>query len=141
MKFCINNPASNYKMKIAAETQNRLRYMYLKKEKKTLVFLEQRKYWNLWTKISLLLFQMKSYVWESIGYSSHVFTSFDFPILNSESFPGMSKSDFVLLLFISNNSLHLTNSKIGIHNWWKGDWSKAYNIRASGSWATGIAGP
>ena len=79
MKFCINNPASNYKMKIAAETQNRLRYMYLKKEKKTLVFLEQRKYWNLWTKISLLLFQMKSYVWESIGYSSHVFTSFDFP--------------------------------------------------------------
>ena len=45
---------------------------------------------------------------------SHGFTSFGFPILNSESFPGMSKGDFVLLLFISKHLLHWTNSKIGI---------------------------
>ena len=32
--------------------------VYLKK-RKTLVFIEQRKYWNLGTKISALLFQMK----------------------------------------------------------------------------------
>ena len=57
---------------------------------------------------------MKSYVCESIGHSSHGFTRFDFPVLTSESFPGMSKGDFVLLLFISKHSLHWTNSKIGI---------------------------
>jgi hypothetical protein len=45
---------------------------------------------------------------------SHGFTSFDFPILNSESIPGMSKGDFVVLLFISKHLLHWTNSKIGI---------------------------
>ena len=60
------------------------------------------------------------------------FTTFDFPILNSDSFSGMSKDYFVLLLFISKQSLHWTSPKIGIHNWWKGDWSKAYNIRVSG---------
>ena len=90
--------------------------------KENLSFFEQGRYWNL-----LLLFQMKSYVCESIGHSSHGFIWFDFPALNSESFPGMSKVRwFRVVTFYIKTFIALDQFKNWYHNWWKGD------IRASG---------
>ena len=108
-------------MKIAVQTQNRLRYIHVPE-----VFLEQRKYWNSWTKISLLLFQMKSYVWESKGYSIAWFYQFWLPNPEFREHSWYVQRWFRVVTFYIKTFIALDQFKNWYHNWWKGD------IRASG---------
>ena len=90
------------------------------------VFLEQRKYWNSWTKISLLLFQMKSYVWESKGCSIARFYQFWLPNPEFWKLSWYVQRWFRVVTFYIKTFIALDQFKNWYHNWWKGD------IRASG---------
>ena len=76
--------------------------------------------------IHLLLFQMKSYVWESKGYSIAWFYQFWLPNPEFWKLSWYVQRWFRVVTFYIKTFIALDQFKNWYHNWWKGD------IRASG---------